>query len=113
MKLFVYAAFVAAFMFGFLWNGSTAHARSGDPKPEAKKSECPYLNGQASNVCPYSGKKGASQGATKDKKAGECPVTGKKGECPTGAGSGECPYSGEKGKSTSDRPAKKIEVKKV
>ena len=113
MKLFVYAAFVASFMFGFLWNGSTTLAQSGDPKPETKKSECPYLNGQASAVCPYSGKKGAVSDKNKSKKSAECPYTGKKGECPTGAGSGECPVTGKSGKTTNDKPVKKIEVKKV
>jgi len=82
MKLFVYAAFVASFLLGFIWNGSSVHAKSGDPKPETKKSECPYLNSQASGVCPYM----------------------------NGKASGQCPYTG---KSTSDRPVKKIEVKKV
>ncbi len=113
MKLFVYAAFVASFLFGFLWNGSTAHAQSGDPKPQTKKSECPYLNGQASDVCPYSGKKSSGATGKKDKATGECPYTGKKGECPTGAGSGVCPYTGEKGKTTNDKPVKKIEVKNI
>ncbi len=117
MKLFVYAAFVASFLLGFIWNGSSVHAQSGDPKPETKKSECPYLNGQTSGVCPYSGKK--------DKTTGECPYTGKKSspstgkkekksaECPYIGKSGSCPYSGEAGKTTSERPVKKIEVKKV
>ena len=115
MKLFVYAAFVASFLLGFIWNGSHVHAKSGDPKLETKKSECPYLNsqtsgvcpymkGEASGQCPYTGKKGAASHGKQDSKKGECPYTGK---------SGACPYSGEKGKTTTDQPVKRIDVLKV
>ncbi|MBN8547331.1 MAG: hypothetical protein J0L60_14455 [Ignavibacteria bacterium] len=117
MRLFVYASFVAAFMFGFSWSGHTTLAgNNGDPKKELKKQECPYLNGEKAAVCPYTGKKGTQTGEKKDSGKSECPYTGMKGDCPYSGGKSECPVTGEKGKTSSEkesRPVKKIEVKKV
>ncbi|GAB1441981.1 hypothetical protein MASR2M39_08160 [Ignavibacteriales bacterium] len=96
MRLFVYASLVAAFILGLSWTGHTTLAsNNGDPKKELKKQECPYLGGEKTATCPY---------------------TGMKGECPYSGDKSECPVTGEKGKTSSDKvsmPVKKIEVKKV
>ncbi len=117
MRLFVYASFVAAFILGFSWTGHTTLAgNNGDPKKEVKKQECPYLTGEKTATCPYTGKKGASNKVKKEAGSSECPYTGKKGECPYSGDKTECPVTGEKGKTSSDKesmPVKKIEVKKV
>ncbi|MBK7866558.1 MAG: hypothetical protein IPJ75_05945 [Ignavibacteriales bacterium] len=117
MRLFVYVAFVAAFILGFSWTGHTTLAsNSGDPKNEVKKQECPYSTGGKTSTCPYSGKKSASNSGEKEIGNSECPYTGKKGECPYSGDKSECPVTGEKGKVSSGKesmPVKKIEVKKV
>lgn len=117
MKLFLYASFVAAFILGFAWSGHTTYAgTNGDPKKEIKKQECPWLAGEKTSKCPYTGKEGASNKTKKDSKNSECPYTGKKGECPYSGDKAECPVTGEKGKvstGSETTPVKKIEVKKV
>lgn len=117
MRLFVYASFVAAFLLGFSWTGHTTLAgNNGDPKKELKKQECPYVAGEKTSTCPYTGKKGALNNKKRENGSSECPYTGQKGECPYSGDNTKCPVTGENGKTSSEKemtPVKKIEVKKV